>query len=118
MKTAYIKFKNNNVLYAFKTDLDLVFGQVVVCDTVNGYIVGTVSDISDDVDKKAKKWIVDVVDVRKHERRLKLEKKKDQIKKKLEDRRKQLQDISVYKILAEKDIEMSKLLKEYEEIMS
>lgn len=99
-------------IYSFRTDLDLSVGDTVVCDTANGLTIGTVSDLEGN-EPKATKWIVQRVDLDAHKKRLEKEKALNAIKKKMDERRKQLQDIQIYQLLAQTDPEMKTLLEQY-----
>jgi uncharacterized protein (DUF1919 family) len=118
MKIAVISFEvgyNHYKPYDFKTDLDLKEGDLVVCDTARGYNVGQVVGIKES-SKSATKWIVCKVDLEAHQKRLEHEKKLAEIKAKMEQRRKKLESLQIYRMLAQEDPEMAKLLKEYEEL--
>lgn len=112
---ALVKFDGSYKDYAFKTDLELQGGDTVVCDTTHGLSIGKVVGFQDS-SNLATKWILCKVDLEKHEERIKKEKKLKEIKKKMDLRRKQHEEITFYKMIAEKDEEMANLLKEYEEL--
>lgn len=108
--------------YDFKYDKDdLKVGDTVVVDTQHGLQLAKVTTViklavGERYDK-ATKWVVQKVDLTEHEARLEREKKAKEIKKQLEARRKKLEEIAVYQLLAEKDPEMAKLLEEYKAVM-
>lgn len=116
MKGAVIKFEGNYKQYEFKTDLDLKKGDLVVCDTSIGYSVGEVINLLEEITNKATKWLVCKVDLENHKARLVKEAKLKDLKAKMEKRRKQLQDIQVYELLAKDDPEMASLLVEFQQI--
>jgi len=116
MKNAVVKFQGTSKHYHFITDLDLQEGDTVVCDTAVGITVAAVIRIEEEVSSLATKWIIDKVDIDTHKRRMELEAKKKDIKAKMEKRRKKLEDIAVFAILAKEDSDMAELLKEYQEI--
>jgi len=116
MKNAVVKFQGTSKHYHFITDLDLHEGDTVVCDTAVGITVAAVIRIEEEVSSLATKWIIDKVDIDTHKRRMELEAKKKDIKAKMEKRRKKLEDIAVFAILAKEDPDMAELLKEYQEI--
>ncbi|MBZ9622947.1 hypothetical protein G9F71_008775 [Clostridium sp. FP2] len=116
MKNAVVKFPNTSKQYHFMTDLDLETGDMVVCDTAVGVTVAIVTRLEEEVSSLATKWIIGKVDMAAHTKRMELEAKKKDIKAKMEKRRKKLEDIAVFSILAKEDPDMAELLKEYQEI--
>jgi hypothetical protein len=109
--------------YDFKYDKDdLKVGDMVVVDTVNGLQVAKVSTIiklavGESYDK-AKKWVVQKIDLAEHNARLEREQKIADLKKQLEARRKMLEDIAIYEMLAKEDPKMSELLNMYKEVLN
>jgi len=100
----------------FKTDLeDLKENDWVICDSVNGMLLGQVQEMVT-YSTRATKWIIQKVDLEDHERRIKLEKRKAVIKRKMDIKKKEIEEAAIYKMLAEKDEDMAQLLKEYEEM--
>jgi hypothetical protein len=112
LKTATVKYKTTYQEYDFITDIDLKKGDWVVTDSSNGYTVAEVIAIKE-LTTKSKRWIVCKIDVTAHKAKMQKEQEISKIRAKLETRRKALQDIEVYNILAQKDEEMAKLLEEY-----
>lgn len=79
MKYAQVSFAGNmEVLYDFKTDLELLPGDPVVCDTARGFSVGKVVALAE-TSAKATNWIVQKVDVAGHKERLRQEKELDEL---------------------------------------
>lgn len=117
-RVAVVEFINNTYgsskQYFFKIDLDEVMsGDLVVVDTANGYQVVKVLGFQD-LNKLATKWVVSKVDLESHQIRLEKEKKVELLKQKMEKRRKQIEEIQIYRMMAQEDTEMAKLLKELE----
>ncbi len=103
--------------YDFFTDLDLHSGDLVVVDTQYGYATAEVSVVGVN-SKVATKWVVCKVDLEGHNQRMEQQKKLASVKAKMESRRKKLEQIEVYYLLAEKDEEMAELLDEYNALNS
>jgi putative ribosome biogenesis GTPase RsgA len=105
--------------YAFKTDFkDLNVGDCVVVETSRGFAVGVVCEelfSSTDVER-ATAWVVSKVDLESHNKRLELEAEKNKVLEKLEERKKSLERVAVYQMLAEKDPEMKALLDSLNEL--
>lgn len=120
IKTVKVKFAEsyNNKSYDFLCDIDdIEIGDYVVTDSANGLGVAKVQEINDGVSSKATKFIVQKIDMEKHNIRLEQQKRVATLRQKLEDRRKALQEMHVYQLLAKEDPEMALLLKEYEEVV-
>jgi hypothetical protein len=102
--------------YDFRTDLDLNVGDLVVCDVCyqgeNCYTNGRVIRVMEQPSTKAVKWVVQKIDLEAHMKRLELQSRIAAVKAKMERRRKELQDIEIYKELAQHDEEMSGMLKQ------
>jgi hypothetical protein len=116
LRTATVNFLYGNTRdgYDFITDIqELTVGDVVVVESSLGLGLATVVAVCDEVTAKAKKWIVCKVDMEAHNKRMAKTEELKQLKAKMEARRKQLQDIQVYAILADNDSKMAELLKEY-----
>lgn len=111
-KIAVVRFEGNTKQYDFKTDIEgLDAGDKVVVDTSIGFSIAKVHSIKD-VSKAATKWVVQKVDLAGHQVRLEKEKKFQGIKDKMETRRKELEEVNIYRILAKEDEGMALLLKE------
>jgi len=109
-----VQFDSGYKQYDFKSDIEgLQVNDKVVVDTAMGYSVGTVVGFKD-VSKAATKWVIQKVDLDGHTTRLEKEKKMAELKLKMEKRRKELQEIEIYQILAKEDEGMAELLKEYQ----
>lgn len=112
VNVAVVQFPSGYKNYHFKNDIvELSVGDTVVCDTVNGLAIGQVVGF-EDASAQATKWIVQKVDMEKHKERVAKQKRIDELKKKMEQRRKELQDIQIYMLLAKEDEAMKGLLDE------
>jgi hypothetical protein len=109
----------NDTIYSFKHDIDLQIGDTVVCDCTTGLAVGYVTTLTggNTVDKPiSTRWIVQRVDMGIHKARLEKDTVKKEIRRKMDDRRKQLEDEALYRMMAERDPEMAKLIEQYYEV--
>lgn len=108
----------NTRVYDFKTDIEeLQEGDIVVVDTANGLSVAEVVGFKEK-SHMATKWVIQKVDVEAHEERLARIERIEELKKKMEKRRKQLHDVEVYQQLAASDDQMAALLAEYDELVN
>jgi len=110
------KFGNLSKDYSFKTSLNLNAGDIVVVDTsTNGATVAIVSNtnITDGRSLKATRWVIEKVDMTQHQARIAKEAKLLALREKLEVRRIQLEDTTVYANLAMHDQKMANLWQEY-----
>lgn len=106
-------------VYQFSTDIDdLKKGDCLVVDTVNGPTVAYFVEYNDlpKFDSNKLKWVIQKIDMVSHDQRLQNEKRLNTIRDKMENRRKQLEEIQIFKILAKEDKDMEKLLNEYNEL--
>jgi hypothetical protein len=109
---AVIEFPSGYKNYYFKNPIeDLEVGDYVVCDTSGGYSVGKVIGFKDS-SAQATKFIVQRVDLAAHQERVEKQKKIDELKRQMEKRRKEIEDIQVYSLLAQADPEMATMLNE------
>lgn len=122
VKVASVKYIDGfpHKTYDFFTDIeDLRVGDTVVVDSVNGLGLAKVElVVKQSPYSKANKWIVQKVDLSSHEARIRKEKLASDLKKKMEARRKKLEQNAIYKMMAETDPEMAELLKQYEEVLN
>lgn len=114
-KVVGVRFDSYGKIYEFHTDLDLVAGDLVVCDNATGFTVGTVIGYKEGR-SLARKWIVQKVDLVSHNARLEREKKAANVRAKMELRRKKLEEREVYMLLAKEDEVMRELLAEYDQL--
>lgn len=98
-------------------DLELKVGDVCITK-YNGdcYGVAKVVEILDDTDAKTDREIVSKVDMSAYNKRVTNRAKAAELKAKMEERAKQLQDIALYQLLAKDDSAMMELLNEYQAI--
>lgn len=103
--------------YAFATFIEVKVGDLVVVDTINGFTIGTVTNLTGALpDNKVLKEVVDVIDVSAFNVRKEKAEKMAKLKAKMDKRVKELQDIAVYEMLAEKDPELATMLTELKEL--
>jgi hypothetical protein len=115
-QVALVQFDNGYKNYSFRNDIqDLEVNDTVVVDTAQGYQLATVVGFQE-LTKVATKWVVQKVDLTAHVERLDKEKKKKLLKDKMEQRRKKLEEIEIYKALAKEDPEMAQLVEEFQGI--
>lgn len=117
-KFVEVTFDNNaySKKYVFKNDIeDLKIGDKVVVETTNGFSVATIKGFLE-TSKIGSKFVVQRIDTEAHEIRKEKEKKLATIKAKMEARRKELQEIEIYQILAKEDSEMASLLSEFNKL--
>ena len=123
-KVAKVFFPDNyyNKKYNFITDIEgLEQDDVVVVDTRNGLALATFFEydelgFGETGAKKPTKWIIQKVDLEKHLARVEAAEKAEELKRAMEEKRKQTQELEVYRILAEKDPEMKKMIEEFEKL--
>lgn len=117
-KFAKVQFNSNTYGkdYVFKNDIeDLEVGDQVVVDTRYGYSVATVIEFMEQ-SNIGSKYLVQKIDISAHKVRLEKERKLKEIKAKMDARRKKLEEIEIYEMLAKQDEEMAGLLKMLKEI--
>lgn len=104
--------------YYFKSYDRLFIGDIVVCDTVNGPVLGEVIGINMPVPDgiKVNAEIIARVDMSRYkERKIKRE-KRIEIEKKLEARFNELDKLAKYRLFAKEDPELACLLDEYDKL--
>lgn len=111
-QTGYVSYDKE---YVFRTDLDLVNGDTVVCDTANGFAVAVVLGNYGDW-KKATKWIVQKVDLTAHEERVAKADLLKELKKDIEKRAKEVNEFVLYEMLAKSDTKLAEMLTKYNEL--
>ena len=114
-----VVFKTATREYSYLTDLDLSEGDYVVVDTPNGFevvkVVGT-RGITSNQCAKASKWIVQKIDVTDYEAKKATRVIIQEIKNKLKQRKDDMEEIMLYKKLANTDPEIGALIKELESL--
>ena len=119
-KLANVRFESNPFkTYQFLTDIeDLKESDQLVVDTRNGLTVAQFESYSDT--KKPGltnlKWIVEKIDLERHEKRMENERRLNAIKRKMESRRKELEEIQLFALLAKEDESMKSLYEEFMEL--
>lgn len=118
-KTVIVKHISSDRKGVYYTDLDLKNGDLVVYDSGDHtYLhVGTVIN-NDPEELSAKSWVVDTVDIARHNERVENDKKARKLLAKLNARKKQLQDIEILRLIANNDPETKALLDEYTALTS
>ena len=104
--------------FYFKVDIDVkvVVDNIVVVDSQRGLSLGKVIAIHDNnvgnanIIQKAKAWIVSVVDMVNHKKRIDATVQRAYIIKQLEERKEAMDAVDVYARLAENDPEAKKLV--------
>lgn len=115
-----VKFKNNPKQYAFNCYEELQVGDLVVVDTQYGFSIGEVSElnitISNNLPLGELREVVNKVDTTAFfERKARAERMKE-LKKKMDKRVKELQNIAVYEVLAKEDPDLADMLAEFKSL--
>jgi hypothetical protein len=103
--------------YQFVTDIeDLKEFDLVVVDTKNGYQVAKVECYTELVNTSVKefKWIIQKVDLTAHTERLQRERQMNTLLRKMEARQKELEKVSIFKLLADSDPNMAAMFEEFQ----
>ena len=123
LNIAKIRFIDNgystNKTYEYANfDPDLTVGDVCVVKSANhGFGIAKVEEILERNDIATQREIVAKVNADAYNERLANRAKAAELKTKMQERVKQLQDIALYKMMAENDPTMSEMLKEYQNIL-
>lgn len=116
---------NSNRKYTLRTDLDVAIGDVVVfeCGVNPGgnqehgmMSVGVVTN-TDVMCHTSVMWVVDTVDLKEHTMRKERLQKAETLKARLNEKKKQFQDIELLNLIASKDPETKELLDQYLELI-
>lgn len=94
---------------------DLQRDDKVVVDSANGLGIAIVEGYANH-SQKASRWVVQKIDFTAHQQRKEKEKKMNILKAKMEKKRKALEELHIFQILAKEDEDMAKLLEEYKAI--
>lgn len=120
INVARVQFLNDGIPSNYKYvnfDPELQVGDTCIAKyNVSAYGVAKVAEILDDADVKTDREIVARVDMSAYNQRVTNRTKAAELKAKMEERAKQLQDIALYQLLAKDDSAMMDLLKEYQAI--
>lgn len=131
-KTVEVKHISSGRVGVFYTDMNLQVGDVVVYDRTqidksvakeisgkdidNQWSVGVVTN-ADPNCITAQTWVVDVVNTTAHERHKEMAKELKKIKAKLEQKKKQFQDMELLRLIAQSDPETQSLLDSYNNVL-
>jgi hypothetical protein len=114
------KFKDNPKQYVFKCYDAVQLGDLVVVDTALGFNVVTVTEIEPKdivLPTGQLREVVQVVDMTPYNiRKAKAEELKE-LKKKMDKKVKELQDLAIYEMLAEKDPELREMLNKLKDLI-
>lgn len=106
--------------YDFKYEcevIDIKVGDKVIVESRNGLGIATVKTVIrlavGEKYEKATAWVVQKVDMEAHNRRKFREKEAKKLKRKLDERRQQVEESIVYNMLAQSDPEFAKMLSDY-----
>lgn len=117
VKTIGVVFGCDSKVYHYLTDLDVSFGEKVIVDSPsNGYVTVTINSLTEGARKIATKWVVNKIDDKDYLARIEKEKLKKSIIEKLEAKKKEVEQMAIYKYLAENDKEASELLDKLKEL--
>jgi hypothetical protein len=116
-----VRFQNDSSFktYHFLTDIEgLVANDQVVVDTANGYAIAIVEKYID-IPKpgiKQFKWVIQQIDFTSHAERIEKERRMAALKRKMESRRAQLQEIEIFALLSKDDPGMKDMFDEFLEL--
>ena len=132
-KTVEVKHISLGRVGIFYTDMNLQAGDVVVYertqidksttieisdkDMDNQWSVGIVTNAYPDC-VTAQTWVIDVVDTSRHEQRKAAAKELKKIKAKLDQKKKQFQDMELLRLIAQSDPETAQLLEIYNNVLN
>lgn len=106
--------------YQFLTDIEgLQQGDQVVVDTKNGFVIAEVEGYEEQnpaIKITDFKWVVQKVDLTAHQERIEKQRRVNAIKRKMESRRKDLEEIQLFALLAKDDPSMKELFDEFVEL--
>jgi len=119
-KVVKVHYLNEKTTYNFKIDAALTVnpGDIVVVESTRGLGLCEVEEVYDNVIanadeiKVATAWVVNIVDMTAHKQRQDATAKRGYILQQLEEKKKQLEAISVYQLIADIDPEAKKLVDE------
>jgi len=104
----------DSLTFYFKSYSDYKKNDTVLCETICGLALGKV--VEESAEYPATRYIVSKVDLSEYRDGLERERKALEIKKKMKERKKTIEENDVYEFYATKDEEMANLLKEYKEL--
>ena len=123
-KIVKVKYLDSEKYYNFKADIDLNVKEddLVVVESSVGLRLATISSIipntieNAETVRKATAWVVNVVDTARQDQRKEATKKREYIIQQLEEKKAQMETISMYALLAKSDPEAKRLLKELKQL--
>lgn len=120
-KIVCVKFKNEygwSKDYAFKTTECLECGDQVIVDvTDRGATMAVVSQTDNVPVSKATRWVIQKIDMRRHEQRVVREAKMEALLTRMAQRAEVLQKDEIYVYWAERDGEMARLVAKYNDLV-
>ena len=111
--------------YTFKTEIPVKKGDLLVVESREGLqlVRATIDSYERDLTpeivtkaNRAKAWVVNYVDETKHNLRKEATQRREFLKQQLEERKAAMEEIAIYKMLADSDPEAAKLLNELQDI--
>jgi hypothetical protein len=101
-------------------DKDVTEGDFVLCDTTNGYSVGTICKITYPSEFKTKvtREIICKIDFSAFEKRKRIRKEKLELKEKLDAAVAENKDLAIYQTIAQGNPEVAKLLEQYKALLA
>jgi predicted GTPase len=119
-KFVSVQFQDNPFKsYQFLTDIEgLQQGDLVVVDTRNGFAIAQIEGY-EEIEKpglKELKWVVQKVDLTAHQERMEKQRRLNALKRKMESRKKQLEEFQIFALLAKEDEVMKEMLEEFLEL--
>lgn len=114
VKTVGVRFNSAGQVYHYLTNLEgLLTGQKVIVDSPSdGYVTVTIVSIQDGAQGKATKYIVNTIDDTDYKARAEKERLRKQIVARLEEKKKEVEQMAVYKYLSENDSEAALLFEQ------
>ena len=113
-----VQLNNMGKAYVFKCYDDVAIDDLVIVDTVNGFLVGKVLGISETIPTgKVLNEVVGVIDPTPFIERKKKAERLNELKKTMDKKVKTLQSLTMYETLAEKDPELKTMLDEYRSLL-
>lgn len=108
---------STDTIYTFKCDIpNIAVGDMVLCDTTKGFSVATIHNVDCyNASGRSSKWVVQKVDMDTHRKRVERDYRRQEIRARMDAHKKHLEDMAIYKMMADTDPEMAKLIAEYYE---
>lgn len=109
----FINGHNTYKDYDFLCNIPLAENDLVVVDSANGFGLARVCGIKT-ASRAATNWVVDRVDLEAHNARIYAETRRKELEKEMESRMRKLDKLAKYRLMAESDPEMKRMLDEME----